>query len=77
MGVIDISVNATANLGYDEVRHHARVFHGDTIFAETEILEKRESGSREHIVIVTTEPRAFNQDGDLVLSLKRTPMVLK
>ena len=77
MSVIDISVNATANLGYDEVRHHAPVFHGDTIFAESEILDKRESESREHVGIVTTELRAFNQDGDLVLSLERTPMVLK
>ncbi|MFH5801190.1 MaoC family dehydratase [Haladaptatus sp. CMAA 1911] len=77
MSVIDISVNATANLGYDEVRHHAPVFHGDTIFAESEILNTRESESREHVGIVTTELRAFNQDDDLVLSLKRTPMVLK
>jgi itaconyl-CoA hydratase len=77
MSVIDISVNATANLGYDDIRHHAPVFHGDTIFAETEILDKRESESREHVGIVTTELRAFNQDGDLVLSLERTPMVLK
>jgi len=77
MSVIDVSVNATANLGYDEVRHHAPVFHGDTIFAESEVLEKRESESRDHVGIVTTELRAFNQDGEKVLSLQRTPMVLK
>lgn len=77
MSVIDVSMNATANLGYDEVRHHAPVFHGDTVFAESEVLEKRESESREHVGIVTTELRAFNQDDELVLSLKRTPMVLK
>lgn len=77
MSVIDISQNATANLGYDEVRHHAPVFHGDTIFAESEVLEKRESDSREHVGIVTTELRAYNQDDEIVLSLKRTPMVLK
>jgi len=77
MSVVDVSVNATANLGYDDVRHHAPVFHGDTIFAESEVLSKRESASREHVGIVTTELRAFNQDGDLVLSLERTPMVLK
>lgn len=77
MSVIDISVNATANLGYDKIRHHAPVFHGDTIFAESEVLEKRESSSREHVGIVTTELRAYNQDGELVLSLERTPMVLK
>ena len=77
MSVIDISMNATANLGYDEVRHHGPVFHGDTLYAESELLDKRESDSREHVGIVETELRAYNQEGDLVLSLKRTPMVLK
>jgi itaconyl-CoA hydratase len=77
MSVIDVSANATANLGYDAVRHHAPVYHGDTIFAESEVLDKRESDSREHVGIVTTELRAYNQDDDLVLSLERTPMVLK
>ncbi|KYH27636.1 bifunctional aldehyde dehydrogenase/enoyl-CoA hydratase [Halalkalicoccus paucihalophilus] len=77
MSVIDISMNATANLGYDRIRHHAPVFHGDTIFAESEVLEKRESSSRDHVGIVTTELRAYNEDGTKVLSLERTPMVLK
>ena len=77
MSVVDISVNATANLGYDRVRHHAPVFHGETIFAESEVLEKRESDSRDHVGIVTTELRAYNQEGEKVLSLERTPMVLK
>lgn len=77
MSVIDISANATANLGYDKVRHHGPVFHGDTIFAESEVLDKRESESRDHVGIVNTELRAYNQDDDLVLSLERTPMVLK
>ena len=77
MSVIDVSQNATANLGYDGIRHHAPVFHGDTIFAESEVLDKRESESRDHVGIVTTELRAYNQDDDLVLSLERTPMVLK
>ncbi|MFC7157067.1 MaoC family dehydratase [Halomarina halobia] len=77
MSVIDVSMNATANLGYDEVRHHAPVFHGDTLFAESEVLAKRESDSREHVGLVTTELRAYNQDDTLVLSLERTPMVLK
>ena len=77
MSVIDVSVNATANLGYDDVRHHAPVFHGDTIFAESEVLSKRESASREHVGIVETALRAYNQSDELVLSLRRTPMVLK
>jgi len=77
MSVIDVSANATANLGYDEVRHTAPVFHGDTIFAESEVLAKRESDSRGHVGIVETELRAYNQEDEQVLSLKRTPMVLK
>jgi len=77
MSVIDVSQNATANLGYDSVRHHAPVFHGDTLFAESEVLAKRESDSREHVGIVETELRTYNQDDELVLSLERTPMVLK
>ncbi|GAB3702448.1 MaoC family dehydratase [Halorubrum pallidum] len=77
MSVIDVSANATANLGYDDIRHHEPVFHGDTIFAESEVLDKRESSSRDHVGIVTTGLRAYNQDGNLVLSLERTVMVLK
>ncbi|MFB6124088.1 MAG: MaoC family dehydratase [Haloferacaceae archaeon] len=77
MSVIDVSQNATANLGYDDVRHHAPVFHGDTIFAESEVLDKRDSDSRDHVGIVTTELRAFNQEDEQVLSLERTGMVLK
>jgi len=77
MSVVDVSANATANLGYDDVRHHAPVYHGDTIFAESEVVDKRESDSRDPVGIVTTELRAYNQDGELVLSLERTPMVLK
>jgi acyl dehydratase len=77
MSVIDVSANATANLGYDRIRHHGPVFHGDTLFAESEVIEKRESDSRDHVGIVTTELRAYTQDGEKVLSMERTPMVLK
>jgi acyl dehydratase len=77
MSVVDVSANAVANLGYDEIRHHAPTFHGDTLYVESEVLAKRESDSRDHVGIVTTELRTYNQDDDLVLSLERTPMVLK
>lgn len=77
MSVVDISMNATANLGYDSVRHHSPVFHGDTLFVESEVTDKRESSSRDHVGIVTSELRAYNQNDELVLSLERTPMVLK
>lgn len=77
MSVIDVSMNAIANLGYDNIRHHAPVFHGDTLFAESEVIDTRESESRDHVGIVTTELRTYNQADELVLSLERTPMVLK
>jgi itaconyl-CoA hydratase len=77
MSVIDVSANATANLGYDDIRHHGPVFHSDTLFAESEVLAKRESDSRDHVGIVTTELRVYNQHDEKVLSLERTPMVLK
>ncbi|MDL0144562.1 MaoC family dehydratase [Halobacterium salinarum] len=77
MSVVDVSANATANLGYDDIQHHAPVFHGDTLFAESEVLSKRESESRPHVGMVTTELRTYTQDGELVLSLERTPMVRK
>lgn len=77
LSVIDVSQNATANLGYNEVRHHAPVFHGDTLYAESEVTSKRESESRNHVGIITTKLRAYNQRDEMVLSLERTNMVLK
>jgi len=65
------------SLGYDDIIHYALVFHGDMIFAESEVLEIRESEPRDHVGIMTTELRAFNQSDEMVLSLERTPIVLK
>jgi len=62
---------------YDHVTHHAPVFHGDTLFVESEVVRKRESKSRSSAGIVTTRLRAFNQDDEKVLSLKRTNLMLK
>lgn len=77
LSVIDVSQNSTANLGYDNVRHTAPVFHGDTIFVESEVIEKRESESRDKVGIVSTELRAYNQKDEQVLELERTNMILK
>ncbi len=77
MSVIDISQNSTAALGFDEITMHAPVFHGDTVFAESEVLGKRESESREHVGIVTTELRGYNQDDTVVMSLERSNFILK
>lgn len=77
MSVIDVSINVTANLGYEDFNHYTPVFHGDTLYAESEILEKRESDSRPHSGIVTLETTGYNQNNDCVLSFQRSAMVLK
>ena len=75
--VTDISQNVFANLGWDEVRLPAPVFEGDTIYSSSEVLEKRESGSRPGVGIVTVRTTGYNQDGTRVISFKRTIMVYK
>lgn len=63
---------AIANLGWDEVRFPAPVFIGDTLRIETEVLDLRASRSRPDAGIVTFAHRAYNQDGILVASCKRS-----
>lgn len=65
-----------ANLGYDDVEHPTPVFHGDTIRAETTVLDKRETSDGER-GLVTMEVEVFNQDDDLVCSFERTVLALK
>lgn len=75
--VIDISMHAMANLGWDEVRLPHPVFEGDTIYSRSEVLEKRESQSRPNVGIVRIKTWGFNQDGTVVIEFKRTLMVYK
>ncbi|MFC5951338.1 MaoC family dehydratase [Pseudonocardia lutea] len=70
--VTDTTQNAFANLGVDELKLTAPVFAGDTIWSESIVLDKRESGSRPHAGIVTIKTRTLNQDAVEVLSFKRT-----
>ncbi|MGW0432103.1 MaoC family dehydratase [Micromonospora sp. NPDC003197] len=70
--VTDLTQNAFANLGWDEIRLTHPVFAGDTLYSESIVLEKRESASRPHAGIVTVRTRALNQHGDEVCSFKRT-----
>jgi itaconyl-CoA hydratase len=74
LSVVDISERAV-NLGWREVRLPAPVFAGDTIRAETEILEKRESRSRPGQGIVTVRTRGLNQRDEVVIEFERTVMV--
>jgi acyl dehydratase len=75
MSVPDVSGKAIANLEFQEVKHLRPTFHGDTIYAETTVLDKRLSSSRPDRGIVTVETIAYNQRGETVLSFKRSVLV--
>ena len=75
--VTDLTQNAFANLGWDDIKMTHPVFAGDTIYSESIVLEKRESDSRPHAGIVTVRTRTLNQDGKEVCSFKRTFYVYK
>ena len=66
-----------ANLGYDKVVHPNPVFHGDTVYAETEVLEKRESATRPDRGLVRLKQTGKKQDGAVVVEFERTVMFLK
>lgn len=76
LSVADVSQNAV-NLGWDEVRMPAPVFEGDTIYAQTEVLSKRESKSRPAMGLVEIKTVGFKQDGTIVMEFKRTILVYK
>lgn len=75
--VPDISGKAIANLGYEEVRHLAPTFIGDTLYARTTILSKRESSSKQDRGIVYVETIGYNQRGEDIISFKRKVLVKK
>jgi acyl dehydratase len=66
-----------ANLGYEKITHPAPVFHGDTVYAETEVLSKRESQSRPECGVVRLGQTGRNQEGVVVIELERTVLFLK
>ena len=75
--VIDLTVNAVANLGWDAVKLPHPVFEGDTIYARSEVLEARESKSRPKAGLVRVQTTGINQDGTTVIEFTRTFMVWK
>jgi itaconyl-CoA hydratase len=77
MSVNDVSGKAIANLGWKEIKLTGPVFWGDTLYAESEVLEKRESKSRPTQGIVTVHTRAFKQDGTAVMDFVRTALIAK
>lgn len=75
--VTDLTQNAFANLGWDDIKMSHPVFAGDTLWSESIVLDKRESGSRPGAGIVTVRTRTLNQDGVEVCSFRRTFYVYK
>ncbi|WP_430443760.1 MaoC family dehydratase [Sphingorhabdus contaminans] len=75
--VSDVSQKAVANLGWKEIRMTKPVFAGDTLYSESEVLEKRESSSRPDQGIVTIATRARNQHGEIVCEYVRVMLIWK
>lgn len=75
--VTDLTQNALANLGWDDVRMVHPVFAGDTLYSESRVIGKRESASRPRAGIITVRTRTLNQEGVEVCSFRRTSYVYK
>jgi acyl dehydratase len=81
--VVGITVNditagtIIANLGYETIKHPNPMFHGDTVYVETEITGSRESKSRPDTGIVTMKHTGRNQHGEIVVEVTRSALFLK
>ena len=71
MSVADVSINCIANLEYESIRHTGPTFAGDTIYAETKVLEVTPSQSKPDRGVIYVETRGLNQRGEEVLILRR------
>lgn len=76
LSVADLSQNAV-NLGWEAVRLPHPVFDGDTLYAQSEVLAKRESRSRPHMGLVQVKTTGFNQAGVVVIEFTRTLLVYR
>ena len=77
MSVSDTSQKAIANLGWTDIKMPHPVFVGDTLYAESEVLDKRESSSRPTQGIVSVQTLGKNQDGIVIMSYNRSFLVPK
>jgi acyl dehydratase len=77
MSVPDTSENATANLSWTDISLPNPVFEGDTLWAESEVLDMRESASRPQVGIVSVRTRGVNQRREVVVEFRRTFMVYR
>jgi itaconyl-CoA hydratase len=76
MGVTDVSENGVA-LGWDEVKLPHPLFAGDTLYSESQVLEKRESRSNPKRGVVKVRTRGIQQDGKVVIDYVRSVLVWK
>ena len=77
ISVIDTSQNAIANLAWTDIQLPNPVYNGDTLYAKSEVLGKRESESRKYAGIIDVKTTGFKPDGTVVIEYKRTFMVYK
>ncbi|HYK25589.1 MAG TPA: MaoC family dehydratase, partial [Steroidobacteraceae bacterium] len=77
MSVADVSQKAIGNLGWNDIQLTAPVFAGDTIYAESEVIAKRESASRPTQGIVTVRTTGKKADGTIFMTFERTVLVPK
>jgi itaconyl-CoA hydratase len=77
MSVADVSQKAIANLGWTDIKLSAPVFVGDTVYAESEVLAKRESKSRPTQGVVTVRTTGKKADGTIFMTYERTVLVPK
>jgi itaconyl-CoA hydratase len=77
LSVADTSENGTANLAWDDIKLPNPVFVGDTLWAESEILEVRPSKSNGDVGIVSLRTRGLNQRGETVIEFRRTFMAYR
>lgn len=75
MSVRDLSQNAICNLGWTDIRMPAPVYIGDTLYAESEVIGRRESASRPHAGIVSARTTARKGDGTVVMTYERAFLV--
>jgi acyl dehydratase len=77
MSVTDVSQKAIANLGWTDIKLTHPLFAGDTLYAESEVLDKRESKSRPGAGVVSVKTVGLNQDGVKVCEFIRTMLIMK
>jgi itaconyl-CoA hydratase len=77
MSVHSVSAKVVANLGWNNVKATGPIFVGDTLYAESKVLSKRESDTRPTQGIVTVETQGFNQHGKQVMIFERTMLIYK